>query len=149
MSDISTRPLGEDDYEAWLPLWNGYCDFYSTNLRDGVSRSTFERMVDPDNQSMFGFLGLDANDTPVGMVTAVLHPSTFTLGPRCYLEDLFTHADARGKGVGRALIEAVADLAKDHGCDQLYWHTDETNYAGRMLYDKLATKSHLKYSRKL
>lgn len=72
------------------------------------------------------------------------------LEPVCYLSDLFTLNSLRGKGIGRALIEAVCAQAKAAGSPRIYWQTHETNAAGRMLYDKLA-KNHgfIVYSRDL
>ena len=61
--------------------------------------------------------------------------------PVCYLQDLFTAGAARGKGVGRALIQRVYQCAKDAGCSRVYWLTHETNATAMMLYDKVADKS--------
>jgi GNAT superfamily N-acetyltransferase len=58
----------------------------------------------------------------------------------CYLEDLFTAEAARGKGVGRALIEAVYERARTAGSTRVYWMTHETNTTAQALYDKLADK---------
>ena len=56
----------------------------------------------------------------------------------CYLQDLFTAPDVRGKGVARALIAAVADWARAHDCCRVYWMTHESNATARRLYDKVA-----------
>jgi GNAT superfamily N-acetyltransferase len=63
------------------------------------------------------------------------------LGPICYLQDLFTSEEARGRGVGRALIEAVYERAKAVGSPRVYWQTHETNAAAQRLYNKLAERS--------
>jgi GNAT superfamily N-acetyltransferase len=68
----------------------------------------------------------------------VLHPATWATTDYCYLEDLFTAPAARGKGVGRALIEAVYARADQLQCARVYWLTHETNTTARALYDKLA-----------
>jgi len=57
--------------------------------------------------------------------------------PLCYLEDLFVDDAARGKGAGRALIEAIINEARVKGWSKVYWVTREGNPA-RALYDKLA-----------
>jgi len=73
----------------------------------------------------------------VGITHFFVHQNTS--GPDvCYLQDLFTAEDARGRGVARALIAAVTDWAKACGCGRVYWHTQETNVTARALYDRLA-----------
>src|SRR6202011_4715776 len=56
----------------------------------------------------------------------------------CYLQDLFVDEDARGRGAARALIERVAQAARDHGATRYYWHTQEDNAQARALYDQVA-----------
>jgi GNAT superfamily N-acetyltransferase len=79
-------------------------------------------------------------DYPVGFVHSIYHRSTWAVEDYCYLQDLFVSPDARGGGVGRALIEHVYQDAKHRGASRLYWLTHETNYAARMLYDKVADR---------
>jgi GNAT superfamily N-acetyltransferase len=63
------------------------------------------------------------------------------LGPTCYLQDLFTREDARGKGIGKALILAVYDRAKHAGSTRVYWQTHETNVTAQRLYETIAQRS--------
>jgi GNAT superfamily N-acetyltransferase len=67
----------------------------------------------------------------------LVHPRT-TGSDVCYLEDLFTAPEARGQGVGRALIGAVRDWAAGRDLGRVYWHTHQTNATARALYDKVA-----------
>ena len=60
----------------------------------------------------------------------------------CYLQDLFVDPALRGRGVARALIEAVAKAALERGAERLYWLTQEHNAAARALYDKVAKYNH-------
>jgi GNAT superfamily N-acetyltransferase len=62
-------------------------------------------------------------------------------GPTCYLQDLFTAKEARGKGVGRALIEGVYEKARAAGSPRVYWLTHETNKTAMALYDQVAKLS--------
>jgi len=73
----------------------------------------------------------------VGFAICVLHEGTWVTQPLCYLEDLFVDDAARGKGAGRALIEAIINEAREKGWSKVYWVTREGNPA-RALYDKLA-----------
>jgi GNAT superfamily N-acetyltransferase len=68
----------------------------------------------------------------------IFHRSTWTVGNYCYLQDLFTAPEARGKGAGRALIEAVYERAKAAGASRVYWLTQEDNASARSLYDQVA-----------
>jgi GNAT superfamily N-acetyltransferase len=74
----------------------------------------------------------------LGLAHFLFHRSTTAVGPNCCLQDLFTIGEARGKGVGRALIEAVYERARAAGSPRVYWQTQEGNRAARRLYDKVA-----------
>ena len=64
----------------------------------------------------------------------------------CYLQDLYTDPAARGQGVARALIEAVAQAARQRGATRLYWLTQDHNSTARALYDKVAAfKGFIRY----
>jgi GNAT superfamily N-acetyltransferase len=55
--------------------------------------------------------------------------------------DLFTAEEARGKGVGRALIDSVYGYARKAGSPRVYWQTHETNAVAMRVYDKVAERS--------
>jgi len=57
------------------------------------------------------------------------------------LEDLFVDPNVRGHGVGRALIDAVYEVAVKSGASRLYWNTDATNETARKLYDSYTNES--------
>ena len=71
----------------------------------------------------------------IGFSTSVLHETTWTIAPVCYLEDLFVAPAFRGRGVGRMLIADLIERAKSNGWSRLYWHTRAGNPA-RRLYDE-------------
>ena len=77
----------------------------------------------------------------LGLVHFLFHRSTTQIAPTCYLQDLFAVEEARGKGVGRALITAVYQRALAAGSPRVYWQTHETNSMAMQLYDKVAEKS--------
>jgi GNAT superfamily N-acetyltransferase len=76
----------------------------------------------------------------LGLTHYLYHRSTTMIETVCHLQDLFTAESARGKGVGRALIEAVYRQAKLAGSPRVYWQTHETNRTARALYDKVAER---------
>ena len=109
-----------------------------TPLAVGVEAS-WSRLLD-DDEPMHCLLATSAGKL-LGLAHFLYHRSTTSMAASCYLQDLFTIDEARGKGVGRALIGAVVERAKAAGSQRLYWQTHETNTVAMRLYDQVAEKS--------
>ena len=131
------RPLSADDHDDWLSLWCGYLEFYETELSTEQSELTFARLTGPDD-AVSGVIARDDAGRALGFVHWLTHPSTWSQGPYCYLEDLFVDPEARGSGLGAALIEHVRVWAEESGCDSVYWLTQSHNRTARALYDRVA-----------
>ena len=112
------RPLAHDDRAQWDPLWQGYLAFYKTSVPADVTDTTFARFFDK-SEPMHALVA-ERDGKIVGIVHYIFHRSTWTKGPYCYLQDLFTVEHARGGGVGRKLIEAVYERAKAQGASRVY-----------------------------
>ena len=69
---VTIRPLEARDREAWLPLWQGYLDFYETSLPQAVTDATWRRIVDPGG-AIRGFCAPDPNGRLVGIVHYLFH----------------------------------------------------------------------------
>jgi GNAT superfamily N-acetyltransferase len=147
MATVVIRPLTLADRSAWEPLWAGYLAFYQAQIPAAITELTWQRFHDP--QIPMHARGAFWDDRLVGIVQYLFHYSAWTSGPYCYLQDLFTVPDARGHGVGRALIEAVSAAALEAGASRVYWLTKETNTQARALYDQVATRSGFIQYRKL
>jgi GNAT superfamily N-acetyltransferase len=133
---LTIRPVSEEDWGGWKPLWDGYLDFYREQLDEKTSRFTFDRLCERQD-GLFGFVA-DSEGVVMGLVNALVHPSTWTTGCYCYLEDLFVARGSRGSQIARELIEAVSAEATARGADHVYWHTQQFNGAARSLYDQVA-----------
>jgi GNAT superfamily N-acetyltransferase len=148
---VVVRPIEQGDYAAWRPLWDGYNAFYGrageTALADEITRTTWSRFFD-ESEPVHALVA-QSEAGLVGLVHYLFHRSSILIGPTCYLQDLFTSEGARGRGVGRALIEAVYDAAKAAGASRVYWHTHETNRTARDLYDKVADDTRFVVYRKM
>ncbi|WP_205964529.1 GNAT family N-acetyltransferase [Ramlibacter agri] len=149
---VSVRRVAREDYAAWRPLWDGYNAFYgrsgATALDERVTAQTWDRFFDAGEQ-MHAFVA-EADGRIVGIVHYLFHRSTSRLADVCYLQDLFTDESLRGRGIGRALIQAVVDAAREKRSSRVYWHTQDTNAAGRALYDKMAEhRGFIVYAREL
>lgn len=148
---ITIRGVVKDDFPAWKVLWDGYNAFYGragqTALPLEITQMTWSRFFDP-YEPMHALVA-EGSGKLLGLAHFLFHRSTTQLGPNCYLQDLFTVETARGKGVGRTLINAVYDHAAGAGIQRVYWQTHESNTAAMKLYDKIAEKSGFVVYRKL
>jgi GNAT superfamily N-acetyltransferase len=131
---ITVGKLGPADREAWEVLFRGYIAFYQQDHPQSMYDRAWAEFQADSRMHAFG-AWLDG--TLVGFTHFLTHART-TASDVCYLEDLFTAPEARGHGVGRALIGAVASWATARGCSELYWQTQETNATARRLYDDVA-----------
>ncbi|VIO80322.1 hypothetical protein CI1B_83750 [Bradyrhizobium ivorense] len=140
--DVTIRFVTRDDYAQWLPLWEGYNAFYGrsgpTALAPEITAMTWTRFFDA-YEPMHALVA-DRGGTLLGLTHYLFHRSTISIAPNCYLQDVFTSEAARGKGVGRALINGVYTQAKLAGLSRVYWQTHETNHTAMQLYDKIAEK---------
>lgn len=131
------RRLERADYDEWLPLWQSYLRFYRAELAAETTSRTFERLV-TEADGFAGLVAKDADSGVVGFAHLIFHPSTWAVGPYCYLEDLFVAQTARGTSTASALIRATYDEADRRGAVRTYWHTQQYNSAARSLYDVVA-----------
>ncbi len=125
------------DRAQWDELWAGYLSFYESTLAADVTDTTWRRLLN-SAEPMQALVAEDDNGALIGFTHVVFHRGTWSIGDFCYLEDLFVAPTARNRGVARALIEAVYDLADQRGAGRVYWLTHESNATARKLYDQVA-----------
>jgi aminoglycoside 3-N-acetyltransferase I len=105
-----------------------------------AARSLFDKA--PDAEATRRFLAepthhllvaYDGADTPLGFVSGVelTHPDK---GTEMFLYELGVDGSARGQGVGRTLVQALAALARDHGCYDMWVLADADNAAAQATY---------------
>ena len=134
---IRTRPLQPRDEPAWRVLWRAYLAFYETELPQEVYAASFSRLTDPLILDYHGLIAEDAEGRPMGLVHYIFHRHGWRLEEVTYLQDLYVAPEARGTGMGRALIEAVFAAADAAGCPHVYWLTQSFNSTARQLYDRI------------
>ncbi len=136
---VTIRAIEEKDKNQWLNLWAGYLEFYKFTFSIEQTELTWKRLIN-NELKMFGFVA-ENEEGVIGFTHCLFRPSTWTETDYCYLEDLFVDPLIRGKGVGRALMDKVFELAREKKSKRVYWTTQEFNKTARVLYDSITPVS--------
>ena len=129
-----------DDHALWLPLFKAYAAFYNTPLTPQTVATVWDWIHDPANP-FWCALAFGADGRPLGLAQYQLMHRSLGGSMVCYLSDLFTTPEARGQGIGRALIDHVRSFARDRGLPNVRWLTAEDNTTARALYDSYAPRT--------
>lgn len=132
-------PIGDEHEARWRELYRGYATFYRRELTDAHAATVWGWLRDPGHE-LEGRLAL-VDGRPVGLAHFRRMPSPLRGADIGFLDDLFVDPEVRAKGVGRALIDAVAETARERGWSVVRWLTADDNYRARTLYDRLAVKT--------
>ena len=145
---VQIRPAKAADEACWRELWAAYCGFYGAVVTEVVTTTTWQRILDaafPVNAIVEEKAG-----SVIGFANYLIHANTWNVEPICYLEDMFVDPASRAQGVGKACIDWLLAESARQGWARLYWHTRETNYRARGLYDKYGERSdYVRYAVKL
>lgn len=134
---LTIRAITATDRPEWERLWKAYLAFYKTELTKDIYDVYFERLLGNDPRDFSGLIA-EIDGKPVGLTHYLFHRHGWKVEEVCYLQDLWADPEVRGKGIGRALIEAVYERAAAAGSPVVYWNTAEDNAQARLLYDRVA-----------
>ena len=144
---VRVRALARSDEAAWRDLWRGYLAFYKTEVPEAVYATYFERLLGDDPHDYNGLIA-EVDGVPAGLAHYLFHRHGWKIENVCYLQDLYALPAVRGRGVGRALIEAVYAAADVAGAPSVYWLTQDDNAEARVLYDRIGQLTpFIKYAR--
>jgi GNAT superfamily N-acetyltransferase len=77
---------------------------------------------------------------PAGFALYFFNFSTFVGRPGLYLEDLFVRPALRSHGIGRALLRALARVARERGCGRMEWAVLDWNEPALRFYQSLGAR---------
>lgn len=120
---LSVRLAGMSDRAQWLALWQGWQDHMEGHVPDRVTESTWNRIVTPDS-GLWSFMAFDGGEA-LGIAVVSRTPFAWTGDDILFLQDLFVTAEARGRGVGAALLKEVYAHGDAVGASQVFWMVDE------------------------
>ncbi len=133
-SDPRIEPITSDQLELLLPMIAEYQRFYEVEeIDEERNREFFARFIAPSENGML--LGAWREDDLLGYACLYWHFTSLVPAETVLMNDLFVAETARGQGIGRALINASADVAKQRGAHHLEWATAPDNATAQRLYD--------------
>jgi GNAT superfamily N-acetyltransferase len=139
---ITVRSATVADLPALVPLFREMEVHYDgpavapsgAEIRAALERHVFAR------ESRIDLLVAEADGRLLGFAfLSTLFPAQ-RCTPALFLKDIFVRADARSRGVGRALMRAVAGLAVSRGCSRINWNTARDNAAALAFYAGLGAR---------
>jgi ribosomal protein S18 acetylase RimI-like enzyme len=139
MPAVDVRPIEPADHDAWAPLFAAYREFYEIGEDPAAVERVWGWIQDAEHET--NALVAVVEGTVVGFAHHRVYARPSEASKGLYLDDLFTLPDLRGRGVGRALIERLAVIAREHGCAKVRWMTAEDNVVAQRLYDAVAERT--------
>lgn len=139
MSDVIVRSTAAGDEAAWKQLYRGYRDFYNMEHADEKIDTVWGWIHDPEHETRGLVAELDGRILGLANFRRFARPLSASHG--LFLDDLFTSQDARGKGVGSALLTRLAEIARDESATVVRWITADDNATARSLYDRVAKQT--------
>lgn len=131
---LEISPVEPGEFERLLPLIAAYQRFYEVEEVDEERNlAFFRRFLAPSDDGLL--LGARTSGELVGYACLYWHFSSLSARETVLMNDLFVAEPARGRGVGRALIEASAAVARERGAAHLEWATAPSNLTAQRLYD--------------
>jgi GNAT superfamily N-acetyltransferase len=131
---VRIEPVSAAQLEALLPMIAAYQRFYEVeNIDPERNRAFFSRFLAPSDDGML--LGAWRGEELVGYACLFWSFTSLVPAETVLLNDLYVAASQRGEGIGRALIEASALVARERGAHHLEWATQPDNKTAQHLYD--------------
>jgi GNAT superfamily N-acetyltransferase len=147
-AEVEIAPITVGELEELLPLIAAYQRFYEVeDVDDDRNRAFFRRFVAPSEDGLL--LGARSEGRLLGYACLYWHFSSLEACESVLMNDLFVAESARGQGVGRALIEAAAAVAREREVPFVEWSTAPDNETAQRLYDSTGAERTEWYSYEL
>ena len=138
-ADFQIRPATETDVPIILRLIRDLAEYERAPDAVVATEAGLREVLFGAKRSAEVLLALEAGE-PVGFAVYFHNFSTWLGRPGLYLEDLFVRPEMRGKGYGRALLERLAQIAKERGCGRMEWAVLDWNEPAIQFYRKLGAQ---------
>lgn len=139
MSEISTRPATGADVPVILDLIRCLAEYEKLSHEVTATEDALRATLFGERRAAEVLIGC-VDGQPAGFAVFFQNYSTFLARPGMYLEDLFVRPEHRGRGLGKALITAVARLAVERGCGRYEWTVLDWNTPAIDFYRSLGAQ---------
>jgi GNAT superfamily N-acetyltransferase len=137
MDDTNIRAAEPRDLPSVVGLVRALADFEKL---PGPDEAAARRLIDDFAAGRYSLFVAEAGDDIVGYALYFFTYSTFLARPSLYLEDLFVHPSARGRGVGERFMRALANEAERRGCGRFEWTVLDWNVDAQKFYRRLGAE---------
>jgi ribosomal protein S18 acetylase RimI-like enzyme len=132
--ETEIRLVTEESLTELEPLFAAYQRFYEVeDIDKNRNRKFFSRFIGSNHSGWL--LGAWQGERIVGFGCYYRHKSSLSATSTILMNDLYVVEDARGAGIGRSLIEAGLEIAREAGASCLEWSTAPDNHRAQVLYD--------------
>ncbi len=129
----------EDDLRDLLPLMRAYSEFYEVPPDDARLLGIARMLVEQPEEGV-QFIARDEDGTALGFATVYMTWETLDAGRLAVMNDLFVAPEARGRGLGAALIEECRRFAGERRAGKLAWQTAPDNEVAQRLYERVGAE---------
>jgi len=126
--------VGEADLADLLPMMRAYCDFYEVDPPEGDLEALARALIADRRNEGLQLIARGEEGEPLGFATVFWSWQTLSAARAGVMNDLFVVPEARGKGIGGALIEECRRHARERGAAELVWETAPDNETAQRLY---------------
>ncbi|HKO36884.1 MAG TPA: GNAT family N-acetyltransferase [Solirubrobacterales bacterium] len=138
-AEVEIAPIAAEEFEQLLPLIGAYQRFYEAEQIDEErNRAFFRRFLAPSEDGLL--IGARGDGRLTGYACLYWHFSSTEACESVLMNDLYVDEGVRGQGVGRALIEASVEVARERGVPFVEWSTAPDNRTAQRLYDSLGAE---------
>lgn len=133
-AELEIAPISTEEFGELLPLIAAYQRFYEVEeIDEARNRAFFHRFLAPSEDGLL--LGARRDGPLLGYACLYWHFSSLEAVESVLMNDLYVVEQARSAGIGRALIEASAEVARERGAPLVEWATAPDNHTAQRLYD--------------
>lgn len=140
MDHYMIRSVQEKDLDELVELCGLHAAYEQSSYDPSGKKERLRDLLFNDRPNLYAYV-VERDNRLLGYTTVTLQTSTWDANHYLYLDCLFMREEARGMGIGEALMHKVKEEAKRLGCDLIQWQTPEFNVRAIKFYHRIGGQS--------